>query len=236
MPLSCGLEQLTVIRHGQSMANVLFAEAEPDAGVRELAESGDARVPLSPLGRRQAQATGEWLAALGPDDRPHLVLCSPYSRALQTWEGITSVLREPPPPMLVDERLRDREMGTLELLTPSAVRARAPQEAERRARVGEWFYRPPGGESLADVTVRLRDLLVELRDAAAGRRVLMVAHDAVVAAVRHALAGLGSPAPDLLPVPNASISRWAGGNGRLWLVEYGSTAHHSPVQGLSDGS
>ncbi|MFI9723972.1 histidine phosphatase family protein [Streptomyces sp. NPDC052396] len=104
-----------------------------------------------------------------------------------------------------------------------AARWRSPQE--RRARVGEWFYRPPGGESLADVAVRLRDLPVELRDAAAGRRVLVVAHDAVAVAVRHVLAGLGSPVPDLTPVPNASISRWTGDRIRLRLAEYGASAH-----------
>ncbi|KJY40623.1 phosphoglycerate mutase, partial [Streptomyces sp. NRRL B-1568] len=116
-----------------------------------------------------------------------------------------------------------------ELLTPPAILDRFPEEAARRDRVGEWFYRPSGGESLADVTLRLRDFLTELGDGAAGRRVLIVAHDAVVVAVRHVLDGLGSPAPDAAPVANASVSRWDGDGSVLRLAEYGTTTHLTEV-------
>jgi 2,3-bisphosphoglycerate-dependent phosphoglycerate mutase len=55
------------------------------------------------------------------------------------------------------------------------VSSRFPQEARRRADVGEFYYRPPGGESLADVALRLRSLL---RDIDLARWPLVVAHDA----------------------------------------------------------
>ncbi|MFF4741439.1 hypothetical protein ACFY2W_36975 [Streptomyces sp. NPDC001262] len=64
-----------------------------------------------------------------------------------------------------------------------------------------------------------------VRDGAAGLEVLVVAHDAVIVAVRHVLAGLGSPAPDAAPVANASIPRWDGDGARLLLDEYGATGH-----------
>ncbi|MEU4213673.1 histidine phosphatase family protein [Streptomyces sp. NPDC026206] len=228
MPLRCGLARLTAIRHGQSTANVLFEEAAETGYPAALLECGDAQVPLSDLGLLQARAAGRWLAALDPAHRPDLVVSSPYLRALQTWDGMTSHAREQgytPPPAFVDERLRDREMGVLELLTPAAIRTRAPEEAARREQVGEWFYRPPGGESLADVTVRVRDFLTELRDGAPGQRVVLVAHDAVVTALRHALAGLGSPEPEAAPVANASVSGWEGDGTHLHLAEFGTTTH-----------
>ncbi|GHF55798.1 phosphoglycerate mutase [Streptomyces mashuensis] len=239
VPLRCGLARLTVVRHGESTANVRFAEAERTGSTAlppDGPEGSDARVPLSELGRAQARVVGRWLAGLGPADRPQRVLCSPYVRALQTWEFMAAEVRATevyePPPALVDERLRDREMGTLELYSPLAVREHAPAEAARRERVGEWFYRPPGGESLADVTVRVRDLLTELHVAAAGQRVLVVAHDAVVVTVGHALAGLGSPVPPGRPVPNASLSRWDGDGGVLRPVAFGDTGH---FRGTGDG-
>ncbi|UQI49649.1 histidine phosphatase family protein (plasmid) [Streptomyces sp. HU2014] len=228
VPLRCGLARLTAIRHGQSTANVLFAEAAQTGRAEIPLDACDAQVPLSDLGRLQARAAGRWLASLEPADRPDLAVSSPYLRALQTWDGMAAQAREQgcaAPPVLVDERLRDREMGVFELLTPAAIRTRAPEEAARRERVGEWFYRPPGGESLADVTLRVRDFLTELHDAAPGRHVAVVAHDAVVVGLRHALAGLGSPAPEASPVANASVSRWEGDGTHLRLAEFGTTTH-----------
>jgi len=54
-----------------------------------------------------------------------------------------------------DERLRDRDQGILEFLTRRAIITSYPAEAERRGRLGDFYYRPPGGESWADVALRL---------------------------------------------------------------------------------
>lgn len=231
MPYGCELARLTVVRHGESAANELFARAVEtgDADLR-VAEPTDAQVPLSATGVRQAEALGRWLAGLGARERPQSVICSPYARAVRTWEVMASVADAAGAsygPALVDERLRDREMGVLELMTPPAVRAYAPAEADRRERVGEWFYRPPGGESLADVTLRVRDFLTELGPAAAGRRVLLVAHDAVVPAVGRVLAGIGGARAATMPaqVPNASLSWWVRDGVGMRPVVIGGTPH-----------
>ncbi|MEE1759622.1 histidine phosphatase family protein [Streptomyces sp. SP18BB07] len=167
---------------------------------------------------------------VGPDPvGPDLVVCSPYVRARQTWEVMAGHPGAVPPPLLVDERLRDREMGMFEMHPPAALRARAPEEAARRARTGEWFYRPPGGEALADVVLRVRDFVGELDRVTPGRRVLLIAHDAIAVAVRLVCAGLGATAPDRLPpVPNASVSRWENDGRRLRLARWGDTTHLAP--------
>ncbi|NEC10003.1 histidine phosphatase family protein [Streptomyces sp. SID7909] len=216
------LGALWAVRHGQSTANVAFAEA----GAAPL-EGRDRDVPLSGLGQEQARALGRWLVEYAGE--LDLVVCSPYVRARQTWQlmaGYAAGEGVAPLPLLVDERLRDREMGVFELYPPAALAARDPEEAARRERLGEWFYRPPGGESLADVALRVRGFLAGLERAAPGRRVLLVAHDAAVVAVRFALAGLGAAAPeDVPPVPNASLSHWQGDGHRLSLRLWGGTAH-----------
>jgi broad specificity phosphatase PhoE len=52
--------------------------------------------------------------------------------------------------------------GGAALLTSHGIARRLPGEAARRARVGTLYHRPPGGESWADVALRLRTLLVEI--------------------------------------------------------------------------
>ncbi|MDN3260424.1 histidine phosphatase family protein [Streptomyces sp. CSDS2] len=225
----CALGALWAVRHGQSTANRAFALAER-SGTTALPVSGrDRDVPLSPLGLAQAHALGDWLAGQPPASGPDLVVCSPFTRARQTWQAMADRARRggaAPLPVLVDERVRDREMGVFELHPPTALRARAPEEADRRERLGEWWYRPPGGEALTDVAVRVGQFVSDLQRAAPSRRVLVVAHDAVVIGLRHVLAGIGAPAPDRLPpVPNASVSSWRGDGQRLHPESWGDTAH-----------
>jgi broad specificity phosphatase PhoE len=85
----------------------------------------------------------------------------------------------------VDERLRDRELGILDRLTSRGVQSRYPGEAERRRYLGKFYYRPPGGESWADVVLRLRSFLSDLSTEVERGVVLIVAHDAVVLLLRY---------------------------------------------------
>ncbi|MBF6419653.1 histidine phosphatase family protein [Nocardia farcinica] len=211
---------ILAIRHGRSTANDAFA-ADADTPV----PGRDADVPLSDLGVRQAETLGGLLAAQPPD----LVICSPYRRTRQTWAAMVRAARAlvpgwSPPRAVLDERLRDREMGVLELHPPAAIRRLAPQEAHRRIRQGGWAYRAPGGESLADVALRLRALVADLDRAAAGARVLIVTHDAVIAVLRDIFDGAGGT-DSLDPVPNASVSEWRCDGGRFVLARWADTRH-----------
>ena len=148
---------LELVRHAQSQANVEDVRAR-EAGLRRLELAArDADVELSPLGERQARALGEWFAQRPPEQRPDLVLCSPYRRTVATAEaaiggGGLDV------PVRFDERLRERELGVFDGLTAAGVRERYPEEAERLHWVGKFYYRPPGGESWCDVALRVRSL------------------------------------------------------------------------------
>ncbi|MFZ3414931.1 histidine phosphatase family protein [Arthrobacter sp. 3Tela_A] len=194
-----GATELILIRHGESAGNVAATHAQRtgaeviDVGLR------DPDVPLSADGERQAVALGAWLASLPAEERPDSVWCSPYLRARQTAElaGLS--------PFRVDERLRDRELGILDLLTSRGVAARYPVEAERKQWLGKFAYRPPGGESWADVALRLRSLLRDLDDAEDGRRVSVVCHDAVILLLRYVCEGLLEA--ELLDIASATSVR-----------------------------
>ena len=219
--------ELTIVRHGQSVANVAFAEAHARGVAAHGLTGRDADIPLSPLGWRQATRLGRWLATQPADQRPDHVVCSPYRRARQTWNRVAdtvAALGVTPAPADLDERLVDRLMGDLELLTPLMIAERFPAEAARLAADGLYAYRPPGGETFDDVTARVRAALADLHRHHAGRRVWVVAHDAVVVAVRHVLEDLSFTELDAIlattPIANASLTRYAHTRGRLDLVGF----------------
>lgn len=133
--------------------------------------------------------------------------------------------------VLLDERLRDRELGILDMLTSAGVEARFPEEAERRRWLGKFYYRPPGGESWADVVLRLRSLLADLDRRHPGEEVVLVCHDALILLFRYVLQGLTEA--DLLDLAattsilNASVSRFvrADGTGPWQLAGFNQAEH-----------
>ncbi|MGI5232628.1 histidine phosphatase family protein [Actinoallomurus sp. CA-142502] len=220
------MEWLAMARHGESVGNVAWREAETqrleeiDIGLR------DPDVPLSETGRRQAEALGRRLAAMPPDERPTVVYSSPYVRAAETARIAMAELGDLP--IRYDERLRDRENGALYALTWRGITARFPEEAARKRLTGKFYYRPPGGESWADVALRLRSVLAEIQSEHPDGRVLVVAHDAVVVLTRYIVERLSEK--ELLEiertlVPNASLTLWARKDGELRLVTSNSTEH-----------
>lgn len=221
-----GPVRIIAVRHGESDANLAFQQAQ-DAPL--VYDKGDHEVALTELGRRQAAALGRRLAGLSEAEAPEVVWCSPYLRARETWATAHAAWGAGPLPLTVDDRLRDRETGILAHHNHPAIRERFPEEAERLQREGEYAFRPTGGESFGDVAARLRSLLADLRVQADGRRVLIVAHDAVVLLLRHVIAE--TPDADLAavhahaPVHNASASTWQAVGGRLELRAFNDTTH-----------
>jgi broad specificity phosphatase PhoE len=180
---------LWLVRHAESVGNLADRRAQ-EAGAEQLELTHrDPDVPLSETGRRQARALGRAWRSVAADERPTRVLCSPYERASQTartalaaagWD--VDVTR--------DERLRERDLGLLDGYTKHGIEARFPEEAQRRARLGKFYYRPPGGESWADVAGRVRAVLTDIKQSYDGERLLLVTHQAVIMLYRYVLEGL----------------------------------------------
>jgi probable phosphoglycerate mutase len=182
-------EVLWIVRHGQSAGNVA-SDAAHLAGLAMIdIDHRDVDVPLSALGEEQAAALGRWFAALPADERPTVVLSSPYVRALRTAEIIRGAggLAEEGIDIEADERLREKEFGILDRLTRHGVAERFPEQAEFRRLLGKFYHRPPGGESWCDVILRLRSALDTLSLHHANDRVLIVCHQVVVLCLRYLL-------------------------------------------------
>lgn len=186
---SQGPKSLWLIRHGESAGNVARDAAE-QAGDHLIDLQGrDIDVPLSALGERQSRALGAWVRGLAPDGRPTVVLTSPYARARRTADLLVaeSGLDQAQLALAVDERLREKEFGSLNRYTKAGIVSKFPDEARRRAEVGKFYYRPPGGESWCDVILRLRSVLDHVYLHYADERVMIVAHQVIVLCFRYVI-------------------------------------------------
>ena len=233
-----GPERLWLLRHGTSEGNDAGRAAWRAGSLDVDLDDRDADVGLTDAGRVQAEAVGAWMASLPPQQRPTVVLTSPYRRAAATARPVVDALlaaHDGPGEggsaggllFRSDERLRERDQGALERLTGRGIRERLPAEAERKAHVGKVWYRPPGGESWADVLLRVRSLLGLEMPRFVGQRVLLVSHQAVIMNVRVALEGLDEAEAVRIdesdPQPNCALTRYAGGPGGLALQAYADT-------------
>lgn len=177
---------LWLIRHGESAGNVARDRAMASRSEIIDLTDRDIDVNLSELGTRQSAAVGNWFSQLACNERPEVILTSPYARARKTAEIIAcqaNISHE----VILDERLREKEFGQLDRLTKLGIEARFPQEAKSRAAVGKFYYRPPSGESWCDVILRLRSAFDTICLRYAGKRVLIVSHQVVVLCFRYLL-------------------------------------------------
>ncbi|CCQ44920.1 phosphoglycerate mutase family protein [Pseudarthrobacter siccitolerans] len=232
-----GAVELLLVRHGESEGNVAATDARLAGAEIIEVPARDADVNLSGTGQEQAKALGTALARIAEDLRPDAVVSSPYARALQTAE-IAVETAGWHVKVRTDERLRDRELGILDRLTRLGVEKRFPEEAERREWLGKMYYRPPGGESWADVALRLRSVLDELNSLGTGHRVMLVCHDAVIMLFRYVLEGMNEK--ELLDlaastsVLNASLTRYVRPSGEgPWTLESFNVADHLTEQGVT---
>ena len=223
-----GPAALWLVRHGESLGNVADAQAHASGAGRLELDVRDPDVELSRTGVGQARALGRWLAALPEDQRPTAVLSSPFARARSTAEHAAEALGLP---VRLDERLRERDFGAFDGMTGAGIREQYPDEARRRDLLGKFYYRPPGGESWADVALRIRSVLSTEAPVLDGERVLLVAHQAVLMVFRYVLEGLDEAT--LLDIDrgeqiaNASLTCYAarGCDGRLVLREFNRVDH-----------
>jgi probable phosphoglycerate mutase len=185
-------DRLWVVRHGESVGNLARKQAKI-AGLPVLdLDLRDPDVPLSNLGREQSRALGRWFGALPATEQPDAVLVSPYTRTRETAELIAHEAGLPiaSSDFAIDERLREKELGILDLLTEEGIARHHPEQARFRSRLGKFYHRPPGGESWCDVILRLRSLLDTVSLHYAGCRMLVVTHQVVTLCLRYLLEGL----------------------------------------------
>jgi broad specificity phosphatase PhoE len=167
------------IRHGETSWNA------------EGRLQGAQDVPLNDLGRKQAAHAGNILAGLfardGRDKSSLAFVASPLIRARATMELVRGELKLPPGDYALDERLREIGYGVWEGSTLSEMQAADPKLYARRL-TAKWTLAPEGGETYAEVQVRMADWYGSLKG-----DTVAVAHGGTARALMVAL-GFETPA------------------------------------------
>jgi probable phosphoglycerate mutase len=171
--------KLYFVRHGETDWNA------------ERRLQGQRDVPLNALGRRQAIRCGELLrdlfAADGTAPQQFIFTSSHLSRARETMEILRGTLGLSPADYVTDARLAEMSFGAWEGLTYKDVRALDRSVLATRER-DKWNFRPPGGESYAELLVRVRSW----HEAVTGD-IVLTAHGGIARALL-VLYGVRSPA------------------------------------------
>lgn len=113
--------------------------------------------PLTERGRRQAQAMGLALRQALAGAAPPLY-CSPLGRAQQTLEILCETARLDSTTARFDERLGELSWGAWDGMTRTEIEAAYPGALAARL-AAHWTYRPPQGDSYADLSARLQPFL-----------------------------------------------------------------------------
>jgi len=192
-------EELLMVRHGESEANVRKTAAKAQG--LEPSWTGvlrDQDSPLTELGNRQTFSLGVELRRRYPTTDTYkfhpvckgtmiqYIVTSPYVRAKQTTDNVIKGLGYKPT-VVVDERIREIEFGIMDGIDRKRFRELFPSEADRRERDGKYWYRPPGGENRPDVRLRVHSFLDTLNRDYVDTKTLIVCHSVVVLAFRSLL-------------------------------------------------
>lgn len=175
---------LVLIRHGQSEANIVQRRFKDDPQAQApdgFFDRHDSEMRLSPTGREQARAAGDWLRAHGlPSFDRYYV--SPHVRTAETAAALAL-----DGDWRLDVRWRERDWGEFGMLN-AEQRTQQFALSQKLKEQNKWYWCPPGGESLATgVYGRFRDILDTLHREAAGQRVLAVTHAEMIDVARFVL-------------------------------------------------
>jgi broad specificity phosphatase PhoE len=198
---------LLLARHGEAGANA--------AGIL----LGRSDSPLTERGKAQALRIAEALA--GSD--PVAIVSSPLTRALETANIIRHEFRESrgrDVPIKIDERWIEIDYGNLE----GIPLARIPQRIWSR-----WMrdpnFAPISGESLAQVTERVKAAVADVAGPASRADVLVVSHVTPIKVAACLALGADVSCTFRMHLRTGSITRIRPGRAASVLVSFGETGH-----------
>ena len=154
--------QLCLLRHGESLWN------------KENRFTGWVDVPLTDLGREQAEKAGELIKKEGL--RFQVAYTSVLNRAIETLEIVMKTIQQDIP-VIKDSALNERMYGDLQGLNKEDT---AKKYGSQQVHIWRRSYdiKPPNGESLEDTQKRTMPFFMNciMTDIKEGKNVLVVAH------------------------------------------------------------
>jgi broad specificity phosphatase PhoE len=160
---------VVLVRHGLSEGNAVKhngGEGDPEYYTDEFRERPGKDWRLMEQGVSEAKSAGLWIGKLilgvYPDlkDGFDLHMTSPLARPMET----AGHLSLPNADWRIEPRIRERDWGDIESMTKAEHAQRYPENAAKKQR-DPLYWRPPGGESIAQVAdTRVRSILGTLHD------------------------------------------------------------------------
>ena len=191
------MARLILVRHGESEGN------------RDRTFTQSSEVPLTHLGRQQAETAA---AEIRKRHAPRRVISSPYRRAHQTAEIIATAIGLE---VEFESDLREQSFGIFAGQPYDSLLADAAYHDGPR-----WGWRPEGGESLIDVAARVIPAVERIADHAGDEEIVVVSHGGVMLAIcAHARGGWDGVAVS----PNCGIVLLDAEPGRWVLDGTGTT-------------
>ena len=195
---------------------LLARHGETDANVNRVFQ-GQGGGPLNATGREQARKLSHRVAPL----RPHAIVSSDLTRAVETAEIVADVLGLVPS---ADPALREIDVGGWSGLSIDQVAQRFPEELAGWESGSD--IRRGGGETYGELALRMRAAIERLADGVSEGPVLVVSHGAALRALACSILGLSPPGPRTLGgMHNASLSVAVRENGKLGLLTWNDFAH-----------
>lgn len=176
--------ELVLVRHGRSegnTANRASRDGDNSHFTEEFRDRPSSMFRLTETGRKQAQSAGEFIRSVFCQEYGFdRYLTSEYVRAMET----AAHLDIPEAIWFRDFNLRERDWGAEMDNLPDDERWARFGEVMKKRSIDPFFWCPPGGESLANLCLRLRAILDALHRECSDQRVLIVCHGEVMWAFR----------------------------------------------------
>lgn len=195
-----------VIRHGQSMGNL------------ERRLLGHTDLPLTDLGKKQAERAAAYLAPFGITR----VYSSDLQRAMQTVAPLSEKLSLP---LIPEPGLREIDAGDWEGLPFTEIKQKWAEEYHVfRADLGR--STPPHGESTQHAADRLYETISRIVRENEGEKILLASHAAVICMFTARVLGLAPQDVQRLRLAsNASVSVFEHDGERFHLAAYGNDGY-----------
>lgn len=221
-------KNLFLVRHGQSEGNLVRKQYEEKGDEQFFSDEflglHESQYSLTELGVEQAQKAGLWFKEndLLVFDR---MLVSNNVRAQQT----AAHLNFSNPNWMMDFNLRERDGGLFNVIPPSK-RDSDYIDQQKFYNTQPFYFRPPQGESIADVCQRIKIVLDTLARECDGKNVIIVCHGHVMRSFRIVLERLSLNAINDLLLTNDESQRVP----NCSIIHYTRQNPFDPTQGLTD--
>ncbi|WP_159565368.1 2,3-diphosphoglycerate-dependent phosphoglycerate mutase GpmB [Budvicia diplopodorum] len=212
------MTQVYLIRHGETEWNV----------ARKIQGQTDSN--LTEMGETQARQAGRRLKDLGITH----IIASDLGRTRQTAALLAEYCRIEP---TYDSRLRELNMGILERRDIDSL---TPAEEQHRQLIldGTPDGRIPEGESLTELSARMRAVLDECKSLPEGSKALLVSHGIALGSLLGNVLGLPPYAERRLRLKNCSLSLVESQNSPWlapgWVVEFAGDTQHLTADALDE--